>query len=360
MEREAKYVQLFAELKRSIDRGEYPVGEKLPGETELSWRYHMSRQTVRQALSLLEQEGMIQRRQGSGTYVKALKTAPKSVGIIATYISEYIFPSILRGMEESLREDGFIPSLFATQNRVEREREILEGLLERQIDGLIVEGTKTALPNPNLALYEEFRKKGIPVVFFNGFYEGLPHSVSVTMDDRAGGRKAVDYLVSKGHRKIGAVLKSDDIQGVKRYEGYLDGLLKHGLSLKDERVIWFHSENRARLFQKGDETTWELKRLSGCTAVVCYNDEAAVKLIGALGERGLSVPEDQSLISFDNSFLSGIGPVRLTSLEHEKESLGAAAAKKLAALTAGHREGSVVFPWRLIEGASVSSPKGSG
>ncbi len=357
MERGAKYAQLFAELKRGIDRGEYPVGEKLPGETELSRRYHMSRQTVRQALSLLEREGMIQRRQGSGTYVKARKASSKNVGVIATYISEYIFPSILRGMEENLRENGFVPSLFATQNRVEREREILEGLLERQIDGLIVEGTKTALPNPNLALYEKFRKKGIPVVFFNGFYEGLPHSISVTMDDRAGGQRAVEYLVSKGHRKIGAVLKSDDIQGVKRYEGYLDGLLKYGLSLKDEWVIWFHSENRAQLFQKGDETERALRRLSDCTAVVCYNDEAAVKLTGALGEKGISVPEDLSLISFDNSFLSEIGPVRLTSLEHEKERLGAAAAEKLMALTQGRKEESQVFSWKLTQGASVSCPK---
>ena len=66
----AKYFQLFGLLKNEINRGIYQSGQKIPGENELAEKYGMSRQTVRQALSLLEQESLIERRQGSGTYVR--------------------------------------------------------------------------------------------------------------------------------------------------------------------------------------------------------------------------------------------------------------------------------------------------
>ena len=163
MKEKAKYLQLFERLKADIGQGVYQDGQKLPGENEIAQRYGMSRQTVRQALSLLERESLIQRRQGSGTYVR--KTQPRhkrswNVGVIATYISEYIFPSILRGIEGVLSEEGFFPMISATMNRVDNERRILEECMSKQLDGLIVEGTKTALPNPNLPLYEKLREMG--------------------------------------------------------------------------------------------------------------------------------------------------------------------------------------------------------
>ena len=152
MKEKAKYIHLFEELKRRILQGEYQNGQRLPGENEMAGEFAMSRQTVRQALSLLEQEGFIQRRQGSGTYVRRVERRRErswNVGVMATYISEYIFPSILRGIEGELSEEGFFPLLSATKNRVDNERRILEDYMEKRVDGLIVEGTKSALPNPN-------------------------------------------------------------------------------------------------------------------------------------------------------------------------------------------------------------------
>ena len=105
MKEKAKYYQLFEQLKKDIFQGVYQNGQRLPGENEMAQEFSMSRQTVRQALALLEQEHLIQRRQGSGTYVHRPVPRPKhswNVGIIATYISEYIFPSILRGIEGEL------------------------------------------------------------------------------------------------------------------------------------------------------------------------------------------------------------------------------------------------------------------
>ena len=141
MKEKSKYLMLAGIIKEEISAGVYKSGEKIPGENKLAERYMMSRQTVRQALALLEKDGKIERRQGSGTYVAdsfISKARTWNVGVIATYISEYIFPSIMRGIESELTENGFSPILCATQNRVDSERRILEDLMKKSIDGLIV------------------------------------------------------------------------------------------------------------------------------------------------------------------------------------------------------------------------------
>lgn len=356
MKEKAKYVQLFEEIKRRILQGIYQNGQRLPGENELAEEFGLSRQTVRQALSMLEQGGFIHRRQGSGTYVRRVEQRRErswNVGVIATYISEYIFPSILRGIESELSEEGFFPLVSATKNRVDNERRILEEYMEKRVDGLIVEGTKSALPNPNLPLYEKLSEMGIPVVFFNNYYPALPGCVSVKMDDRQGGVAAVEYLAARGHRRIAGIFKGDDMQGLGRYDGYTRGLLQNGILLQDQWVTWFDSETRESLFS--DESTLNrlLEKLEDCTAVVCYNDTIAVKLEKALLSRGLRVPQDKAVISFDNSQLGELAAVGLTTFDHPKETLGACAARKLIAMMNGREESSALMEWGLVERESV-------
>ena len=106
-----------------------------------------------------------------------------------------------------------------------------------------MEGTKSALPNPNLHLYEKLKEMGIPVVFFNSYYPALQGCVSVTMDDRQGAstRWSTWWPGPPAHWGI---FKSDDMQGLARYEGYTRGLLRHGITLQDQWVTWFNSESR--------------------------------------------------------------------------------------------------------------------
>ena len=139
----------------------------------------------------------------------------RSVAIIATYISDYIFPGVLREMETVLSRNNCAPSLFATQNQVANERKILQTLLSMPVDGILVEGTKSALPNPNLDLYQQLMAKGIPLVFFHGAYAQLPGAPFVLDDNAGGGRMLTEYLLKKGHRHIAGIFKSDDIQGAR-------------------------------------------------------------------------------------------------------------------------------------------------
>lgn len=350
MREQAKYARLFEQLKGDILRGVYKNGQKIAGENELARETGLSRQTVRQALSMLEREGLIERRQGSGTFVRRAEPRRKktwNIGVMASFPGEYIVPAILRGVREELEEEGFFPLLGATRNRVDAERELLEGYLEKGVDGLLVEAVQSALPNPNLPLYRKLLEQGVPLVFLNAAYPELGECVSVTMDDRAGGRDAVRYLAARGHREIGCVFKSDDAQGLGRYEGYAQGLLECGLPLEDSRVVWYNSQERERLLAGEGDLDSLLEGLEGCTALVCHNDELAVRVEKALRARGEQIPQERALLSFDNSLLGELAPVPLSSFDHPKENMGACAARKLLALLSGREEKSTVYPWTL-------------
>lgn len=335
-----KYAELADLLRASIVDGSYQSGEKLPSENELTQKTGYSRQTVRQAISLLENEGLVSRLQGSGTYVQA--TAPrraqtKNIAVVSTYIGEYIFPALLQGLDQVLAENGYTSMISATRNRVDNERRVLQDLLRKPIDGLIVEGTKTALPNPNIDLYEEFQRKGMPVVFINGFYPDLKNPVYVVADDRAGGRTACESLIAKGHTRIAGIFKSDDIQGHRRYAGYAAALRNAGLDVTDDNVMWYTTENRDGLL-----AAIATQVLEGCTAVVCYNDEVAVQLLNTLPE-GYQV----EIASFDNSIYAKLSAVPFLSLTNPKEKIGQLAAQKMLNILNGKAEHATVLPWTL-------------
>ena len=232
------------------------------------------------------------------------------------------------GIEETLTNAGYDLTLNVTNNHVEEEARILQSLISRRVDGVIVEGTKTAFPNPNVELYRKLEKMGVPVVFFNSYYRDLPDSVYVVTDDRKAGLQAVDLLIEKGCRRIGGVFKSDDMQGHGRYAGFSEGLIHNGCVLGDDNVVWYTTAERSRLFRP-DNSDYMFERLRGCDGIVCYNDQIAYGVIDLLQKHNVRVPEDVLVIGFDDSSISEYSPVKITSFVHPKVEMGRAAANKL-------------------------------
>ena len=341
-----KYQRIASELQNEIKTGRLPAGQMLPTEEQLTQRFSASRQTIRQALSLLVDAGLIAKQRGSGSRVRAQASAPKSgnIAVIATYISDYIFPGILREAQSVFAANQYSAVLSATRNSVYHERQILEDLLNKPIDGILVEGTKTALPNPNLDLYQKLSERNIPIVFFNGFYADLPNCVSVYADNFGGGYALVQYLLEKGHTSIAGIFKSDDIQGHERYSGYITALRDAGRMIPDSSVFWYTTESREELL------TEELaKKIAESTAVVCYNDEIAFRLVPLMLSFGIRVPQDVAIVSFDNSSLSELGPVKITSLSYGTRNIGQVAAQTLLHRIAGQPAQSQTLSWTLVE-----------
>lgn len=342
---ESKYRQLIREIIDAIENGIYT--DKLPSELELCEHFSLSRQTVRNAFSIMENMGYISRRQGSGTYINKdkipLKTAKnsKQIGVITTYITDYIFPAILRGIEGEISAKGYSMLLGSTYNSIAIERGILEEYISSPPGGLIVEGTKTALPNPNIALYEKLQSMGVAIVFINGYYSNLDRSTAVLMNDAQGGKLLVDYLYKKGRRKLAGIFKSDDMQGIQRYEGFVQGILQHGLELREQNIRWFSTETRKTMSTLFLPSL--IDGLKDCDGLLCYNDEVAVQLMKLLEQNRQKL----EIVSFDHSNYASFASKAFLSLPHPKAALGRLAAQKLMAMMEGKKEGSTVLNWSL-------------
>lgn len=348
----AKYQQLAHILRAEIQQLSHRGISRLPTEQELSSLYHMSRQTVRHALKLLESEGSIQRRQGSGSYIRGKEKSDdvKQIAVITTFLDDYIFPTILHDAQNSFSQAGYSTLIFATENNVSREREILTRLLEQNVSAVLIEGSKTALPTPNSDLYLALRDKGIPVLFLHGTYSNLEGFPCLLDDNYNGGYQLTRYLLDKGHIKIAGIFKSDDIQGPQRYHGVISALRDAQLPIQDRNFFWYDTETRKDLLNAEDRTLLDRfirQRLSDASAVVCYNDEVAFLLIKQLILSGKRVPQDVAVVSFDNSFYSQIGPVPITSLGHKTNRTGKTAAALLLAMLSGEQPQSLRLEWEL-------------
>ena len=347
----SKYSVIADKLREEIKAGVYSKTGKLPTEYELVTRFKVSRQTVRQAISSLKAEGVVYQIQGSGTFIarethverRGPESAFRNIFVICTYISEYIFPSIVRGIESTLNGTGYRLHIAATGNKVDLERKILNDVIKLQeCDGIIVEGSKTGFPNPNINLYRQIEEMGIPLVFLHCSYQELTDSVVVGMDDRDGGRIAAKKLVEAGCRKMLGIFKSDDRQGLLRYAGFSEGILQAGLGLDNLEVRWYTTED---VIDKGftiDENMIDVIVKNRIDGVVCYNDQVATALIRDLSRKGIPVPR---LMSFDDSYLSKNSPVAFESLGHRKEELGVLAATKIRNMVEGRKETSVFMDW---------------
>lgn len=332
-ENQTKYSMLKAFLKEEILLGNIKPGEKIPSENTLSEKFSLSRQTVRKAISMLVSEGFLYSEQGRGTFCRdrtAGRRDSRNIGVITTYISEYIFPRLIQGIDRVLSENGYSIILKNTGNSVEKEAACLDDLLGKDIGGLIIEPTKSAVFPGNLKYFRALDKHGIPYVFIHGSYQMLEDKPMAVLDDEAGEYAAAEYLIKLGHKNIIGIFKADDIQGINRHKGYSRALIDNGIVYDPDKVIWFHTEDRDI---KPCTAIRDIIGRGTCVdAVAAYNDEVAVKVIQQLGRMGLRVPEDISVVGFDDSYLAQSSPVKLTTAGHPKEKLGEAAAELLLEL----------------------------
>ena len=357
-EKQLKYYKMHHDLEEQIHRGELRAGDRVPSENQLAAAYQVSRQTVRKALAILEQEGYIYAMHGKGTFVsERLRPGHKShnIAVVTTYLSDYIFPRVIQGIDDVLTAEGYSILLKNTHNSRSQEARCLEELLQKDIDGVIIEPSKSQISCRHLHLYEQLESYGIPYVFIQGCFDRMEDRPQVLMDDCRGGYMITKYLTDHGHKNIVGVFKADDMQGQSRHKGYVRALQEAEILYDPDKVVWFHTEDR-KIHPYEAIREMAGKTLRGrMDAVVCYNDQTAQLVIRALQEEGLRIPEDVSVTGYDNSSLANKQGLRLTTIDHPQEKLGAMAAELLLSMIQnGEKEEgeSVLIQPMLIEGNS--------
>ena len=325
-----KYQVIIDDIKSKILSGDYIVDQQIPTESSMQEKYQVSRHTVRKAILDLSNEGFLRSEKGSGTYVcnqyqtkSGGNSNNKTIGVITTYISDYIFPSIIRGIEARLNEDNYSLLLASTNNDVEQEKKALEMMLSFGVVGLIVEPTKSNLYNPNIAYCLSFKEQDVPFIMINAYYEELEVPF-FCLDDVQSSYLATKELISKGHKQIGLISKIDDLQGKYRMKGYIKALGEAKLRFNPEQALSYTTETRTNLPSNLKKFLNENKDM--LTAIVCYNDEVGLELANVCRQLNISIPEKLSIIGQDNSYIAKNANIKLTTLTHPQEQMGRDAA----------------------------------
>lgn len=360
---QTKYSKIIEVVKSRILDGTYTPHKKIGSESMFMKEFGVSRHTVRIAIGDLVKDGWLYRSQGSGTYCadrtieKLTVNSPKNIAIITTYISDYIFPLIIRGAEPYLAQKGYQVSLYSTNNNVETEKKVLESILSLGVDAAIIEPTKSARSNPNINYYFSLERANIPYVMINAFYDELD-PLCLILDDEKGGYLQTEHLIKQGHTDILGFFKTDDRQGAKRKKGYIKAHRAHQLPISPDNIIDYDSE------EKKDKPKAELERIlkdstRKPTGLVAYNDQLVVDLLDVLRSHELSVPDDLSIVGFDDSNLATATEVKLTTIQHPKLEMGERAAEMIIQLIENQRLPqpepieSIIYEPKLIERQST-------
>ena len=183
----------------------------------------------------------------------------------------------------------------------------------------------------------------------NQFYSQL-NPPYIMMDDEKGGFIATYHLISQGHEKIIGIFKTDDMQGVYRMKGFIRAFRENKIPFYNDTIISYSTEEMdAGLKEKLQEMLNDPNGIP--TGIVCYNDEIALSVINFLRDNGYSVPDDISIIGYDDSSLAEASEIKLTSVGHPKAEMGRDAAKWIVAAVENNgsfEQESIIYEPKLV------------
>lgn len=321
-----------------IDSNEWPVDTKIPSERDLSIKLDVSRTTVRNAVQALTSRGMFDRKIGQGTFVRAGRdvAAPRREAAKGTFgyvvckerslrkpiSSEAFYFDVFSGIEEeSVRSGRHVLFSYLDDGNAD-EVASFQSFLDK-VDGLVIEEACDS------AFLEMVLRSGVPAALLapTAIHERLD---CVTMDIGSGVRKAIRYLVSLGHERIAIVNGPLSLESARvRFAAWKDEMRpivgKAGVDLES--------------FACGGEG-WSaeagyvamdglLGRRSDITAVFCANDLLAVGALSALAKRGLRVPDDVSVVGFDDTELARHSSPPLTTMRIYSRDMARSAVKRV-------------------------------
>lgn len=247
-----------------------------------------------------------------------------TVGVMVFDMTDPYCTLILRGIENSLFQAGFLPILTDVHNERSRFERYLEMLLDRRMEGLIVLANWLFL---DINLIADLEKSSIPTAMIGS--ELRTDSVSsVVVDNELGGHLAMEHLYSLGHRKIAYIRGPKPLwDSSPRWKGVRAFAQSKGFEI-DPRMVMDLPESRDPIssFEAGYKLTEELiKRRRAFTAIMAFDDMTAFGAIRALAKAGIRVPEHCSVIGFDDVASAALYTPALTTVRQPMEAMGSLA-----------------------------------
>ncbi|MEO9969846.1 MAG: LacI family DNA-binding transcriptional regulator [Hyphomonadaceae bacterium] len=257
-----------------------------------------------------------------------------TIGVVIPDVTNPVFPPIIRGMEHAFRESGYTAILADSNESVDKERDIVEGMRARQVEGLVLASAHRADKIVEAAI-----DQGLPVVLINRTTDDS-RALSVTNDDYQGAMEAVDHLVGLGHRNIAHLAGPQYLStGYNRRAGYLAALKRHNIKPNKKLIATcdaFGIEDGVKGFEK------LFSRGEPFSAIFAGNDALALGCYKTMKKHKLSCPKDISMIGYNDMPLMDLVQPALTTIRIDLYEMGSRAAHALMKLIAD--EGDVLKP----------------
>ncbi|WP_208592017.1 LacI family DNA-binding transcriptional regulator [Gracilibacillus suaedae] len=301
-----------------------------------------SKETEQKVLQVIQELGYHPNGLARGLISKRTHT----IGVLVPEISSMLMSEFISGIEHVTHEYGSSVIVCHTESQGQKTRQYLQVLKEKQIDGIVF--TSEVLKKD---YYQLIKDMDIPMVMLSteSFDFPVPY---VKVSDRRAAYSATEYLIKKGHRKIGMISgrRGDIIAGQPRIDGFMEAMKVHELPVKDEWIVaeGFSFEDGVNGFHK------LINQFPEITAVFAASDEVALGILSAAYKMNIHVPDQLSVIGYDNLRIAEMSTPPLTTVAQPLVEMGKKAAELVFEMMETNRSvESRIFPHEIVERQSV-------
>ena len=264
----------------------------------------------------------------------------RTIGLVVTTVADPFTSEVVSGVEQAANDHGYSVFLADSNADPEREKKVVQSFAEQRVDGIVV--TSSRVGALYIPLLSEMR---VPIVLVNNQYPGaFVHSVMI--ENVAGSRAAANHLVQLGHKRIAYIGDQFGYESdTERLAGYREALEAAGIPLLPELVV--HGDGNSEEAMRAMEKLLALA--DPPTAVFCYNDRSALGAMRSIRLRRLRVPDDISVVGFDDLFLASYTDPPLTTVRQPMRMMGHLAMVSLFKLMSGEESAVTIrIPAELI------------
>ena len=334
------YLQVKQALAEWIGQDAYVPGARFVTEREVCERFGVSTTTAVRALNELVAEGLLVRRQGSGTFVADSPGTESAGAVPRDHTVACILQTgggghvgkLLAGLEATLSEHGYRMYLKYSDNSAEREARAIREALAANVSGIVL---YSAEGGTDPAVFDEVRRRRVPIVLVDRYRPDVPTDV-VMPDNLAIGYEVTERLIALGHTRIATLWHETDCTSVRdRLAGHLKALRDHQLPVRPDL-------NVLRRYEAG-----VVERLLGLdeppTVLLCGNGYALAQAVEDLVAQGLHVPGDIDLAGMDDAGPFDILPLTAVAARLPSREIGVQAGELL------HRRMTSAEPYRDVQ-----------
>jgi GntR family transcriptional regulator of arabinose operon len=370
MGRSPSYHKIKDYIRIQIKSGTLRPNDQLPPQSELMVKFSVSRGTIHKAVQELIEEGLLYGVQGIGIFASGAdkeskeKTSLKVIGMIHP---NQVVPrsSLFIGLEKELAKQQYRLLLASSHHELQEEVKLIRELIDEGIEGLVLYSTGDEEHYGHLTQLQESK---VPFVMVNTYVARFSCPLVVS-DNVNGGYLAGKHLCELGHERLAVMwwtnlMKSSEAND--RLTGFMRALNDRGISFEENGIFgcdrdYFIQSIRDRRDNREEDSPIldEVRRMNeqGYTAVFCLNDTIATELLYCTRLLDISVPEQLSVVGFDDAHVSTLSPP-LTTIRQPLEDIGKHAAKLLMSRIRNEpvKEDQLFLPVELIVRESTRSP----